>query len=1783
MRFGLSVPLFLSVGALLSHVVGLPNPPSTTLIEMHDAGHNNTCVPISPTIDSIESLLAKTKALPGVCPNENRYHLLKSGLSKRQAGGTIEDYSCDENRPCTNGACCAKSGFCGYGPDSCGDGTSPNDKCWSNCNAKAECGRYALKPGQKCPLNVCCSQYGFCGTTDEFCAKTDNANTTCQSNCDQPSSGASAGDVQSRIIGYYEAWNWQKNCIGMQLKDIPVSSITHLHYAFAYVAPGSYQITTMDDTVPRELFSQFAGLKTQNPDLKIIVSLGGWTFNDNDTITQPVFGDIAGSSANRAKFIDNLLDFMQNYGFDGIDFDWEYPGAGDRGGHDDDGVKYTQLLNDLRDKFKGVISFTAPTSYWYLRHFDLLAMSKPVDWINVMAYDLHGTWDNSDPIGNHVLAHTNLTEIKLALDLYWRNSIPPGKLNLGLGFYGRSFQLTDPSCYVPGCLFKGGASPGPCTQNSGTLSYREIMDVIADNQLTPYYDKTNQVKYVTWGSDQWVSYDDQDTFQAKIKFANGQGLGGLLVWSLDQDTAQLDALAGVIYPKTLGSLGAEAEGVDNWENAGGGDCRVTDCGTTGCKTGEVLMSTTQCDGKGHGSSICCPFASAPNPDTCTWRGNKPYCNGQCHAGEVALASSFWGGGGHCKDGRKFYCCPATRELPDCRWTNCGDSCNSHENKLTWSEEPCWAGQRSFCCSKDQDWKNCQWYGKGGSCYDDHCPTGHSVSLTTSYEGEGTNCGIQLKRQRSFCCDPPDGGSPFLPVPLDYLFPSPPQGGDVDTKFTLKMDQTYGGSAPLSFGDDPNDAEFGFVVLASPEEIQVSLDARDGSHWEVFDCFGSKGEEAQTVRMLCTDDSESSTCHKIHLGHGAPGTIVEMPEGCGPGRYAVVKDMAVSNNQALPKHLVKRGIQLSTIYDLTFDYDFTRVPRDLGDTQMRIDYSNEPGYWDKVVDKAANKRKRSLDTFNGNHRRWLEDAWREDQADIHKGLLSRDELHERWFGSDIIDWLKGIINGVTDAPIISNTYSDDFTVILLNEVVQNCPIGPAGTTVSGKLDVRAATHVDLSTNFGFTLITTLGSGFISFQNSYLYFNNRGKVSAKFTADAVTTARFYSGDKQLFSADQFGAAFAVPGIVTIGPNFKLLGAVKGELTLGAYFEANVNLAEWNIRQTYPDQGADWDPESEATPNRDGTQELLSPEWMYGVSASGSVELHVKPTITFGVDFNKNFINTDGVNVNLVADGWIRFHADANHGGDSSDDQSTSFCYGIDAGADLYATVNAPSFKGWTLAKSPFPIASSDPIQIVPNTCPIVSKRDLHIGVGSDVALLTSRRHLTEGLAVRAIDSLEKRSQTFGPIIRLDIQCPVGNDGGGTSPGPCPLCGTEAISRRDGDDDGSCVLVTGRSDESTCQANILDARDADMLTVAWAAENSTYAEGRVGLDAAAPNSLWKRGSKRNDWNLDPGGANSIVTITFNPYPECNQGKMDGIAKWFGFDERGMSTPNCPTAITRFASNQVDTSQYQTDHIFETQTIIQFFDFLRGAGQFGARISIAMPNGYTPASSNWVNGVLLNWDQSNFGAQLIGGRTVLQIITDNAIGSKSTVGKSLMALLYSGVNNDKGHFFRFDNLGTLDATAKIRASKIIQRNTAGVFGYMRTPTIASKFQASGQAIEAALASFDDAYNWGSAPNNEPGRPTGANRGLRDLWAYWIDVYLATIEARASAWSNQASTAMQGLSSSSNDEAAKWVASFFGPGGAGSMLQFSQPNPGSQVGRNGVNVPRSRYGMWSTASGPWT
>lgn len=91
-------------------------------------------------------------------------------------------------------------------------------------------------------------------------------------------------------------------------------------FSFGYITPGDFKIVPMDD-LKSSLFSKMTALKKRNGALKVMIALGGWTFNDPGP-TQTVFHDVASSKANRAKFITNLLSFMRQYAFDGVDFDW---------------------------------------------------------------------------------------------------------------------------------------------------------------------------------------------------------------------------------------------------------------------------------------------------------------------------------------------------------------------------------------------------------------------------------------------------------------------------------------------------------------------------------------------------------------------------------------------------------------------------------------------------------------------------------------------------------------------------------------------------------------------------------------------------------------------------------------------------------------------------------------------------------------------------------------------------------------------------------------------------------------------------------------------------------------------------------------------------------------------------------------------------------------------------------------------------------------------------------------------------------------------------------------------------------------------------------------------------------------------------------------------------------------------------------------------------------------------------------------------------------------------
>jgi len=191
----------------------------------------------------------------------------------------------------------------------------------------------------------------------------------------------------------------------------------------------------------------------------------------------------------------------------------------------------------------------------------------------------------------------------------------------------------------------------------------------------------------------------------------------------------------------------------------------------------------------------------------------------------------------------------------------------------------------------------------------------------------------------------------LPVPLANLFPTASSIPLSDKQtWDVELDPTMGGADPEPNGStDPNENSFGWHIMSGPADEMTTMDKRDGSHWDVFDCENA-GTKRQTAKAVCIDESESSNCGVIRLGRGVAETVVEMPAGCGPGKYAMAVSLEPSVNQTLPHRLVKRGLKHPIMYDFVFDYDFTPLQRRDGgsNTLLRIDYSDDPGYWNTIV-------------------------------------------------------------------------------------------------------------------------------------------------------------------------------------------------------------------------------------------------------------------------------------------------------------------------------------------------------------------------------------------------------------------------------------------------------------------------------------------------------------------------------------------------------------------------------------------------------------------------------------------------------------------------------------------------------------------------------------------------------------------------------------------------------------------------------------------------------------------
>ncbi|KAG9256176.1 glycoside hydrolase superfamily, partial [Emericellopsis atlantica] len=459
-----------------------------------------------------------------------------ASLFKRQA------LLCGPGDPCPDESCCGIEGICGYGPRFCGSGN-----CTSNCGATAMCGIYSENADWSCGMNLCCSATGWCGvsqpsnlsTTEGHCGNPDpNGQLPCQEDyggCEiipNPSCGVGSGTTAGRKVGYYQVSNVRNRlCNKVRPSQLKTEGFTHLFWSFARFDPQTFELQ-FEDASDVDIVDEFTGLQSRG--LETWVAIGGYDFSDPGP-TRTAWSDMASTSSNRAAFIASLISWMDKYGFQGADIDWEYPAAPKRGGERADTENLVHLVKEMRAAFgsKYGLSMALAPDYWYLRGFDAAAMESSLDFYGFMSYDLHGPWDSDvDTLGALVRGQTDIREIANNTKPLWFAGLDPAKINFGTAYYGRGYKLADASCTDLLCPFSGSSDPGPCTNFGGVLSLREIEGKIESEGITPKLLEDAMMKQIVWG-DNWVGYDDEETIAMKVAWAEGQCFGGTMVWSID--------------------------------------------------------------------------------------------------------------------------------------------------------------------------------------------------------------------------------------------------------------------------------------------------------------------------------------------------------------------------------------------------------------------------------------------------------------------------------------------------------------------------------------------------------------------------------------------------------------------------------------------------------------------------------------------------------------------------------------------------------------------------------------------------------------------------------------------------------------------------------------------------------------------------------------------------------------------------------------------------------------------------------------------------------------------------------------------------------------------------------------------------------------------------------------------------------------------------------------------------------------------------------------------------
>lgn len=351
-------------------------------------------------------------------------------------------------------------------------------------------------------------------------------------------------DKKYMVVAYVAAYR------DFDFTTIDVSGITHINFAFGNIRDGEaiFDTTKIDgkNLTPNDLV-KLQSLKSKNPDLKVLVSIGGWMWSKG-------FSDAALTEESRLKFAKSCATFVEEFKLDGIDLDWEYPnqiGAGNTY-RPEDTHNFTLLLKATREQLdllaqkesKGnhyLLSIATGADQMYVANVEMGEINKYLDFLNIMTYDfyngLHTTTGHHSNLKASASPELDMNSVVHAVDMHVNAGFPAEKINLGIPFYGRIWKGVKTDNNDP--LFKKAETVGR------GIDYLNFVENINANGYTRYWDENAEAPYL-WNAEEktFISYEDEESIALKVDYLKKRGLAGVMFWeySADHDKKLLNAL-----------------------------------------------------------------------------------------------------------------------------------------------------------------------------------------------------------------------------------------------------------------------------------------------------------------------------------------------------------------------------------------------------------------------------------------------------------------------------------------------------------------------------------------------------------------------------------------------------------------------------------------------------------------------------------------------------------------------------------------------------------------------------------------------------------------------------------------------------------------------------------------------------------------------------------------------------------------------------------------------------------------------------------------------------------------------------------------------------------------------------------------------------------------------------------------------------------------------------------------------------------------------------------------